>query len=217
MIGAGALICVAAFAFARHALLRPLHRTPGDAPAALDHTLGSAAGAFFAIVLLNASLIGAAAVTLATSYAFGDVFGTRSSLHRSFAEAKRLLRDLRVLIAGGGGIVLIPRRAAGRDHRPPCRRSRACCCRARRVFLLLLCNDREVLGPWRNPPWLNVLASVIVAVLVLLSLILMATTIFPHIDVTAVRAGRRRRARRRADRCSAPRSLRSPRARRREA
>jgi len=54
------------------------------------------------------------------------------------------------------------------------------------VFLLLLCNDREVLGPWVNPGWLNVLASTIIAVLVLLSLILMATTVFPHIDVTAV-------------------------------
>jgi len=52
------------------------------------------------------------------------------------------------------------------------------------VFLLLLCNDRAVLGPWRNPTWLNVLATVIVAVLVLLSLILMATTVFPSIDVT---------------------------------
>jgi hypothetical protein len=52
------------------------------------------------------------------------------------------------------------------------------------VFLLLLCNDREVLGPWCNRPWLNALASVIVAVLVLLSLILMATTVFPGLDVT---------------------------------
>jgi ABC-type transport system involved in cytochrome c biogenesis permease subunit len=52
--------------------------------------------------------------------------------------------------------------------------------------LLLLCNDREVLGPWRNRPWLNALASVIVATLVLLSMILMATTVFPSINVTAV-------------------------------
>jgi hypothetical protein len=51
------------------------------------------------------------------------------------------------------------------------------------VFLLLLCNDRDVLGPWRNSTWLNVLASIIVSVLVLLSLILMATTVFPHINV----------------------------------
>ena len=43
-----------------------------------------------------------------------------------------------------------------------------------------------MLGPWRNRLWLNALASVIVAVLVLLSLILMATTVFPDVDVTRV-------------------------------
>ena len=39
-------------------------------------------------MLLNASLIGAGALTLSTSYAFGDIFGTKSSLHRKFADAK---------------------------------------------------------------------------------------------------------------------------------
>jgi hypothetical protein len=52
------------------------------------------------------------------------------------------------------------------------------------VFLLLLCNDREVLGPWSNPRWLNVIASVIIGVLVELSLILMASTMFPSLNVT---------------------------------
>ena len=51
------------------------------------------------------------------------------------------------------------------------------------LFLLMLCNDREVLGPWANPLWLSALASVIVGVLVLLSLILTMSTIFPGIDV----------------------------------
>ena len=27
------------------------------------------------------------------------------------------------------------------------------------VFLVLLCNDRAVLGPWVNKPWLNVVAA----------------------------------------------------------
>lgn len=54
------------------------------------------------------------------------------------------------------------------------------------VFLLLLCNDKEVLGPWVNPRWLNVLAVFIVGVLLLLSGILMATTLFPTIDVVTV-------------------------------
>jgi len=54
------------------------------------------------------------------------------------------------------------------------------------VFLLLLCNDRAVLGPWVNRPWLNAVATVIVSVLLVLSLILMTTTVFPHIDVPAL-------------------------------
>jgi hypothetical protein len=51
------------------------------------------------------------------------------------------------------------------------------------VFLLLLCNDRAVLGPWVNKPWLNAVGSVIIGVLVMLSLILAATTLFPELDV----------------------------------
>jgi hypothetical protein len=50
------------------------------------------------------------------------------------------------------------------------------------MFLLLLCNDRDVLGPWANKTWLNVLAVIIISVLVELSLILVATTLFPAID-----------------------------------
>ncbi|MHB8451869.1 MAG: manganese transporter, partial [Mycobacteriales bacterium] len=50
----------------------------------------------------------------------------------------------------------------------------------------LLCNDREVLGPWVNPKWLNLLAAVIVGILLILSGALMATTLFPHIDVVRV-------------------------------
>ena len=94
VIGAAALICVSAFAFAGTPYFG--HFTNAGATAtALDHVLGSTAGAFFALVLLNASLIGAGALTLSTSYAFGDVFGTKSSLHRSFARREGVLRDLR--------------------------------------------------------------------------------------------------------------------------
>ena len=54
------------------------------------------------------------------------------------------------------------------------------------MFLLLLCNDKEVLGPWVNRPWLNALAGLVVAVLLALSLILMATTVFPKLEVTSL-------------------------------
>ncbi len=187
VLGAAAMIGVAAFAFAHTRYFGHFHDA-GRTASALNHVLGNAAGAFFAIVLLNASLIGAGAVTLSTSYAFGDVFGTKGSLHRSFADAKAFYAIFTLLVAAAAAIVLIPGAPLG-VITVAVQALAGVLLPSASVFLLLLCNDREVLGPWRNPGWLNVLASVIVAVLVLLSLILMATTMFPHIDVTAVTLG----------------------------
>jgi len=184
VIGAAALICVSAFPFAG----TPYFGQFSDAGAtatALDHTLGSTAGALYAIVLLNASLIGAGALTLSTSYAFGDVFGTKSSLHRKFSDAKLFYGIFAGMIAAAAAIVLIPGAPLG-VITEAVQALAGVLLPSASVFLLLLCNDPEVLGPWRNRPWLNALASVIVAVLVLLSLILMATTVFPNVDVTKV-------------------------------
>ena len=47
------------------------------------------------------------------------------------------------------------------------------------VFLLLLCNDKPVLGPWVNSRWLNLFTGAVIAVLVLLSIILTASVLFP--------------------------------------
>ena len=54
------------------------------------------------------------------------------------------------------------------------------------VFLLLLCNDREVLGPWVNSLRLNVFTSAVVAVLVTLSIVLTASVLFPSIGSAAI-------------------------------
>ena len=187
VIGAAALIAVSAFAFQGTPYFG--HFTNAGATATgLDHVLGPAAGALFAVVLLNASLIGAGALTLSTSYAFGDMTGVRSSLHRSVSDAKLFYGIFAALIAGAAAIVLIPGAPLG-VITLAVQALAGVLLPSASVFLLLLCNDREVLGPWRNATWLNVLASVIVSVLVLLSLILMATTIFPRINVTTVMLG----------------------------
>ena len=182
VIGAAALMCVSAFAFQGTPYFGHFTDAGGTA-AGLDHTLGATAGALFAIVLLNASLIGAGALTLSTSYAFGDVTGMKSSLHRHWRDAKLFYGLFSGLIACAAAIVLIPGAPLGLITEAV-QALAGILLPSASVFLLLLCNDREVLGPWRNPPWLNVLASVIVATLVLLSMILMATTVFPNINVT---------------------------------
>jgi hypothetical protein len=46
----------------------------------------------------------------------------------------------------------------------------------------LLCNDKEVLGPWANSTKTNIIASIIIGVLVLLSLILTAAVLFPNLS-----------------------------------
>ena len=136
-------------------------------------------------MLLDASIVGAAAVTLATSYAFGDVFGLKHSLHRGFADAKQFYLSYTAMVAVAAAIVLIPDAPLGLIT-TAVQALAGLLLPSASVFLLLLCNDPEVLGPWVNRPWLNVLAGLIVSVLLLLSGIHMATTLFPDIDVIAV-------------------------------
>jgi NRAMP (natural resistance-associated macrophage protein)-like metal ion transporter len=155
---------------------------------AIAHLLGehsATLGAFFAIVLIDASIIGAAAVTLATSYAFGDVFGLKHSLHRGFADAKQFYVSYTAMVVFAAGIVLIPGAPLGLIT-TAVQALAGLLLPSASVFLLLLCNDREVLGPWVNRAWLNWAAGLIVGTLLLLSGILMATTLFPHINVVAV-------------------------------
>ncbi|WP_156671435.1 MULTISPECIES: NRAMP family divalent metal transporter [unclassified Mycobacterium] len=142
-------------------------------------------GSIFAIVLMDASIIGAAAVTLATSYAFGDVFGLKHSLHRGFADAKQFYLSYAAMVAVAAAIVLIPGAPLGLIT-TAVQALAGLLLPSASVFLLLLCNDREVLGPWVNRTWLNWVAGLIVGTLLLLSGILMATTLFPKIDVVAV-------------------------------
>ncbi|HEY1592135.1 MAG TPA: NRAMP family divalent metal transporter [Solirubrobacteraceae bacterium] len=184
VLGAAALICVTAFAF-EHTSYFGQFSNAGATATGLDHTIGSAAAVFFAIVLLNASLIGAGAVTLATSYVLGDVFGSRGSLHRKFSEEKGFYSMFAALIVVAAGIVLIPGAPLGVITESV----QALCgilLPMTTLFLLMLCNDPEVLGPWVNPPWLKAFASVVVGVLIVLSGILTITTIFPSVNVTTL-------------------------------
>ncbi|OCB35661.1 manganese transporter [Mycobacterium malmoense] len=155
---------------------------------ATAHLLGEHRGALgwiFAIVLMDASIIGAAAVTLATSYAFGDVFGLKHSLHRGFADAKQFYLSYTAMVAVAAAVVLIPGAPLGLIT-TAVQALAGLLLPSASVFLLLLCNDREVLGPWVNRPWLNWVAGLIVGTLLVLSGILMATTLFRDLNVVAV-------------------------------
>jgi Mn2+/Fe2+ NRAMP family transporter len=182
VFGAAAVIVVAAFAVRGTPLAGHFTDALGVARA-LSHQRGGL-GAIFAIVLLDASVLGASAVTLSTSYAFGDVFNLKHSLHRSFRDAKPFYASYAALVLLAASVVLIPHAPLGLIT-VSVQALAGVLLPSASVFLLLLCNDAEVLGPWVNPPWLNMLASVIVGVLVMLSGTLVATTLFTHINAAA--------------------------------
>ncbi len=183
VVGAAAILIVAVFAVRGTRLVGHFTSALGVANA-----LGASSrvlGALFAIVLLDASIIGAAAVTLSTSYAFGDVFGLKHSLHRKFRDAKSFYSSYAAMIAVAAGVVLIPGAPLGLLT-TAVQALAGVLLPSASVFLLLLCNDAEVLGPWMNHRWLNVLASVIIGVLLTLSGTLVVTTLFPGLNSAQV-------------------------------
>ncbi len=179
--GAAALMVAAAFAFS-HSNFAGHFGSGLSVAHGLATRVGPVAGAVFAVVLVNASILGASAVTLSTSYALGDVFGLRHSLHRSVRDAKGFYASFAVLIALAAGVVLIPRAPLGLMT-TAVQVLAGVLLPSAIVFLLLLCNDAEVLGPWVNSARQNALATLIVSVLVLLSLILTVTTAFPRVPL----------------------------------
>jgi hypothetical protein len=54
--------------------------------------------------------------------------------------------------------------------------------------LLLLCNDKAVLGPWTNSRGVNLFTGAVIAALVMLSIILTASVLFPDITEAQILA-----------------------------
>ncbi|MBU6486962.1 MAG: divalent metal cation transporter [Burkholderiales bacterium] len=157
----------------------------GGVIAGLHKYVGETSSTIFAVALLDASIIGAAAVSLSTAYAIGDVFGIRHSLHRSVSDAKGFYVVYFAIIAFAAALVLMPGSPLGLLT-VAVQTLAGVLLPSATVFLLLLCNDKAVLGPWVNSKRLNVFTGTVVAVLVVLSIILTAATVFPDLSAEAI-------------------------------
>ncbi|KVC61271.1 NRAMP family divalent metal transporter [Burkholderia stagnalis] len=151
----------------------------------LEKYAGRTSATLFAVALLDACIIGAAAVSLSTAYAIGDVFKIRHSLHRNVSDAKGFYLVYFGIVAAAAAIVLIPGSPLGLLTEAV-QTLAGVLLPSATVFLLLLCNDRQVLGPWVNSTKLNVFTGAVIWVLVLLSIILTASVLYPDISGTAI-------------------------------
>lgn len=186
IVGATALMAVTAFGLAGAGA--GTFTDAGAAAGGLGEHLGGTVGTLFAIVLLDGSLIGANAIGLATTYAIGDSMGKRHSLHWKISEAPWFYGGYALLLAASAGVAFSPDHILGLVTQGV-QALAGILLPSATVFLVLLCNDRDLLGPWVNTLRQNVVAWAIVWALVLLSLALTAATFFPSLSTAALEDG----------------------------
>jgi Mn2+/Fe2+ NRAMP family transporter len=186
IVGAVAMMAFTAAAFAGHPEFGNF-ADAGAVAAGLGKYAGHLAGVFFAVALIDASVIGAMAVSLATAYALGDVLSLRHSLHRKPSEAKGFYVVYGGLVALAAALVLTPGTPLGLLTNAV-QALAGVLLPSATVFLLLLCNDEAVLGPWVNGHGLNVFTGAVIAVLVMLSIILTASVLQPNMSEQTIGA-----------------------------
>lgn len=149
-----------------------------QAASALAPLAGVHAQQLFAIGLVGASLLAAAVLPLSTAFVICEAFGAERSVQSSFRDAPLFFTLFLGLLVFGAGILLIPGVpiagvAIGTQTLD------GILLPIMLVFIILLANDRRLLGRRANGVIYNVIAVALAAVLTLLTAGLLLTTIFP--------------------------------------
>jgi len=136
-------------------------------------------GTFLAIGLFNAGLLGAICISLASSWAFGEIFGWAHSLNNKVKEAPWFYACYFFTLITAGLVVLIPNaplvlitlfvQVVAVTLLP-----------AALVFLILLLNDKKTMGKYANTPMQNAICGFIVVVIVILSTLYGLSVLFPN-------------------------------------
>jgi Mn2+/Fe2+ NRAMP family transporter len=137
-------------------------------------------GAFLAIGLLDAGFLGAICISLASSWAFGEVFGWAHSLNHKIKEAPWFYAYYFFDLLLAGTVVVIPRaplvlitlfvQVIAVTLLP-----------ATLVFLILLLNNEETMGEYKNTLFQNVANIGIVAMIIVISTLYGISALFPKI------------------------------------
>jgi NRAMP (natural resistance-associated macrophage protein)-like metal ion transporter len=145
-----------------------------DAAQALRPLAGEYAYLLFAAGLFNASLFAASILPISTSYAVCEGLGFESGLDKKFHEAPAFYWLYTALIVTGAGVLLVPRfplvyimvlsQVVNGVVLPFVL-----------VFMLLLTNDRELMGEYVNSRAFNIVAWTTVGVMIALTLAMFIT------------------------------------------
>ncbi len=147
--------------------------------AVIGRRLGPTGEDLLALGLVEAGTIAAIALTASTSWATGEAFGWPRSINLPVRQAWRFY--LPGLISAGiaAGIVLVPQAPLGFLNLTV-QVIASIFMPAALLFLLLLLNDRDIMGRYVNKSWQNGAAIAIVGLLVVLNGLYGLSVVFPH-------------------------------------
>ena len=163
---------IVACAAALHTTGRTHIRDAADAAQALLPLAGEYAYLLFAAGLFNASLFAATVLPISTSYAVCEGLGMESGLDKKFHEAPAFYWLYTLLIVAGAGVLLMPRFPLGQMMLFS-QVVNGIMLPFVLVFMLLLSNDRELMGDHVNSRAHNAIAWLTVVVMILLTIALL--------------------------------------------
>jgi NRAMP (natural resistance-associated macrophage protein)-like metal ion transporter len=156
--------------------------TAGDAARALAPVAGELSSALFALGLFGASVLAATIMPITTAFVICEAFGWESGVGKPFRDAPTFFGIYTFVLAFGALFVLIP----GLDPIPVIIGSQnlqGLLLPVVLVFMVLLVNDKRLMGRYRNGRLLNVLAWGAVALIVLLDGVLLGTALLNALGV----------------------------------
>jgi Mn2+/Fe2+ NRAMP family transporter len=149
-------------------------RDAADAAEALRPLAGEYAYLLFAGGLFNASLFAASILPISTAYAVCEGLGFESGLDKKFHEAPVFYWLYTLIIVVGAGVLLIPRFPLAHIM-VLSQVVNGIVLPFVLIFMLLLINDKELMGPHVNSRVFNVIAWVTVGVMIALTLAMFVT------------------------------------------
>ncbi|MHB8733652.1 MAG: NRAMP family divalent metal transporter [bacterium] len=147
---------------------------------ALRPWIGRAGATCFALGIFEAGLLAAMTISTSSAYAFGEVFHHPHSLNRPLWEGWSFYGILLASAFAAGALVLLPNapltyivlivNVIAVLAMPPAL-----------LFLVLLCNDREIMGAHASGRWANIAIVTVTILLILAGLGYGLVTVFPKI------------------------------------
>jgi len=150
--------------------------TASEAALALKPLAGKYCSALFAFGLLNASLFAASILPLSTAFLVCEGMGWEVGVNKKFSEAPQFYGLYSLLIFFGAGIILLPKIPLF-SVMYVSQIINGIVLPAILVFMLILVNNKKLMGENINKKGYNIISSITVAVLIVLTIAYLVTLV----------------------------------------